>query len=234
MFLGCARAWHGSVDIYIEDIPVKVKVEDGPDVQQRGDFSSCSSEDDSDSAVEVKTNGDDFQTEISQMLAQTIVFSFLQRKQNCKALEHALIPSIAVNGKNVIVHLYDCENDVLLQSCPGELFGFDEDDNAKLSLPAVVLIWLTLNYKCFCTGVLESMKEYKATFFDLVGESLQIYQNEVQKPCTGWFGKTTWSDYFSELDDCENNLNKKIKFQYPGRATIEATKNEGAGPVSTS
>ena len=51
--------------------------------------------------------------EYEQALAQTIVFSLLQKKEHPE-FKHHMIPNIVISPKEVEVLLYDAENDILL------------------------------------------------------------------------------------------------------------------------
>lgn len=68
----------------------------------------------------------------------------------------------------MFICFYDSVNDVLLTTEKDlMLFQFHESDDPQHSLvvEAIVLLWLTLNYRLFGTGLGEAMKTYKAEFF---------------------------------------------------------------------
>ena len=75
------------------------------------------------------------------------------------------------------VCFYDCENDVLLECRPVNLF-----DGESLNPVAVLFLWLTLNYRLFSSGVTEKMKANKADFIKSLGDKAKIYIEDVDRP----------------------------------------------------
>ena len=117
-----------------------------------------------------------------QLLAQTIVFSFLQMKYNKIKLTHSLIPAVGISSKHLYINLYDCINDVFLQSDTGlEMFGVKDGDK-RMIVEIVVLLWLTLNYRYFCTGINEEMKKCKADFHKRLDDMITVYSDQVKRP----------------------------------------------------
>ena len=159
--------WHGCVDILLgphPDVAVYAKDSDdaiGTDVDGRL------------SSFEVKDNSD-LINDRSQIIAETIVFAFLQKKNN-PAFENYLIPTVAVSKKDVLFHFYDPEHDILLESPSFSIFGY----NGQLYFPTVLALWFTLNYKTFCTGITRGMKErnFTADFLSRVNDEIKtIYK----------------------------------------------------------
>lgn len=112
------------------------------------------------------------------MLAQTVTFSFLSFNCSNGALEPSLVPSIGITPEQLIVHMYDCVEDVLLCFCPLDIVS-----NKKLNIRAVLLLWLVLNYKLFCAEVPDKYKQYTSNFHQKLGpDFLKIYQTEVTRP----------------------------------------------------
>ena len=139
--------------------------------------------DDSVSSFDIKTNNnfDDADNQ-NQLLAQTIVFSFLQMKYNRLKLRHSLIPSIGIGTKHLCINLYDCINDVLLSSDTAlEMFG-ECGRKRKVLVEIVVLLWLTVNYRYFCTGITKEMQKFKADFHRRVDDMINVYFDEVKRP----------------------------------------------------
>ena len=135
------------------------------------------------SSVEVKSKENFLDADQNQLLAQTIVFSFLQMKYNKRKLTHSLIPAIGISTKHLYINLYDCINDVYLKSDALKMFGELHGKGKKHLLPEiVVLIWLTLNYRYLCTGITEEMKNCKADFHKLLDDMITIYSNKVKRP----------------------------------------------------
>ena len=79
--------------------------------------------------------------------------------------------------KKIIVCFYDSVNDVLLQSLPINIV-----EEKTVAVKAVLFLWLTLNYQFFCSGITDDMKSYKADFIEKLGNSLDIYLDEVTMP----------------------------------------------------
>ena len=168
--------------------PIAVYAHDSEDRDIDGSLSSFEVED-----------SEDLMIDRSQILAETIVFAFLQKKNN-PAFDNYLIPTVAISKKDVLFHFYDPEHDVLLES---PLFNIHAYDN-KLYYPTILALWFTLNYKTFCTGITRGMKErnFTADFLSKVSTEVKtIYQEDLQfgecgvglfklspfmpKPCSG-------------------------------------------------
>ena len=110
-----------------------------------------------------------------ELMAQTIVFSFLQEKYNRKKLKNFLVPGIGVDAKSLLFYFYDCENDLLMATpC---LKTFSSQVNEPLIVDHIVFLWLTLNYRYFCSGPDKIMKNYQAGF-----KHAEKYRKEVQMP----------------------------------------------------
>ena len=161
--------WLGRTDILIEDtLPVKVctDVDDFTDGQP--ETKSVSSTDIED---KFSINGQ------RQLLAQTIVFSFIQHKYNRQKMQNCLVPGIGIGTKNLLIYFYDSENDLLVGSTYLETFLSD-----YLAVENVVFLWLTLNYRHFCSGPDELMNKYPSGFVKLAGDHIEKYRNEVIIP----------------------------------------------------
>jgi hypothetical protein len=105
----------------------------------------------------------------AQLIAEAIVFSFLQKKRHSEQ-SNFLTPCIGT--------MYDSEHDVLLQS--SDIVVMSESCKNKFSVKAIFITWLVVNYKFLCTGLTVDMLPYKAQFFDNAKESLNVYQHELQ------------------------------------------------------
>ncbi|XP_045173068.2 uncharacterized protein LOC123534740 [Mercenaria mercenaria] len=160
---GLEAGWHGKADIIMQHVPITV-------IRERKQY--VTSEDLSSSSGEA--NESFSEKDLTQLRAQTILFSFLQHKLNKDLLKNCLIPGIGMNAKELVIFFYDCENDVLLSSKTLQLFRGKE-----LSLSVVLFLWLTLNYRHFCSGVAEGMKGFKSTFFSKAENYLKDYYSDV-------------------------------------------------------
>jgi hypothetical protein len=113
----------------------------------------------------------------AQLIAEAIVFSFLQKKRHPER-SNFLTPCIGITKKKMIITMYDSEHDVLLQS--SDIMLMSESCKNKFSVKAIFITWLVVNYKFLCTGLTVDMLPYKAQFFDNAKESLNVYQHELQ------------------------------------------------------
>ena len=150
------------------DVAVKVATEE-PDSPGAGN-----------SSVEMKTNSEKMVACQEQIRAETIVFSFLQKKK-CPELDNFLIPTISMSKTHVKFYLYDCENDIFLETPLLELFR----EKTLLRIETIITLWLVLNYKYCCSGVPEEImdSQFKADFFKHIGPDLQNYNSDVRAPC---------------------------------------------------
>ena len=89
-FSGCKKGWHGIVDIIIQDVPVTVFKDKKVKDQFEDEFEEVDNQ--SVSYVEVELADKFTRKDLSHIVAQTIVFSFLQRKLNRRNLKNYIIP----------------------------------------------------------------------------------------------------------------------------------------------
>nr|XP_022301396.1 uncharacterized protein LOC111109526 isoform X3 [Crassostrea virginica] len=118
--------------------------------------------------------------EYEQALAQTIVFSLLQKKEHPE-FKHHMIPNIVISPKEVEVLLYDAENDILL--CGNRFRLFVEKNSERLTLfdYSIVFLWMVLNYKIFCSfSKTETLKHYKSNFPIFAAGKWEIYKNDLK------------------------------------------------------
>lgn len=154
------EVWHGNLDVIVNsDLAV---VEPLDEDSENGS--------DGNSAVEhcLQRN--------HQIIAQTIVFSFFQKKRHPER-NNFLTPCISIRSTELRVMLYDSEHDVLLESSSVPLFN--NDSSLEFSLQAILVCWLTVNYKYFCSGLCEEYQQHKSNFFVHVKEKIQIYEEEL-------------------------------------------------------
>lgn len=157
---GNPEVWHGNIDIIINDDLAVEPLEETPSEQSP-----------------VKVNLKASLQKDPQIAAQTIVFSFLQKKRH-PYREHFLTPCIGVGRSELFIMLYDSEHDVLLESSTVPLF--ENDFSCEFSLCAILVCWLTVNYQYFCSGLDEKYKMLKSNFFDIVKEKITVYEEELQ------------------------------------------------------
>ena len=119
----------------------------------------------------------------SQVLAQTIVFSMLQKRRHPE-LKHFLIPSIIAKANTVKFFFYDGKNDLLLES---KRYNFLWPSTTSkmpggLVFETVIASWLVLNHKILCTGPYKECLELapKSRFREFAKPVLQIYDDDLQ------------------------------------------------------
>ena len=186
-YAGCVEAWHGKADILLEgfsSLPVgiiEVEDEQATDVDIEEEETAVER---SVSSIETKT-GSNCRKEEMKITAQTVVFSFLQRKMYKEFMKTCLAPGITIGRRNYRLFLYDSKNDVLVSNMSGAAL-FD-DSTKDLNCTVTVLLWMALNYEYLCSGMPEKTTKYemsdiKAGFFERVGDYLKIYQEKVTRP----------------------------------------------------
>lgn len=135
-----------------------------------------------DSTTEGKGDDKLSQNGEQQVMAQTIVFSFLKRKENFGKLSNFIVPGIGLCEESFIFYMYDCVEDVLLGTLPFNIFA--DCGPSVLDIQAVVVLWLLLNYNIFGNCVPDNLKQYKSEFCWKTGEKfLDMYMNKVKQPC---------------------------------------------------
>lgn len=157
------KVWHGNLDIIINNDLAVEPVENPP--ESPGGKSAVE--------VKVKTN----LQRNPQIIAQTIVFSFLQEKRHPER-ENFLTPCIGIGNSELIILFYDSEHDVLLESSSIPLF--ENQFSCKFSYSSILACWLAVNYKIFCSGLVEEVKICKSNFFSLASDKINIYKEELK------------------------------------------------------
>ncbi|XP_052078033.1 uncharacterized protein LOC127715972 [Mytilus californianus] len=163
---GWIDGWYGRSDILINNVSVHLAGAEDDNLKVGSSAVSLA-----ESSTDTKTSNHQ-----EQVLAQTIVFSFLKRKEYGDDLKHCLVPTIGISKKKIVIYFYDSEEDVLLGTTELDLFGYK-----SICYDTIVFLWLTLNYDIFCTGITDSMKNCKAKFFTKVGSFLENYRNDVTR-----------------------------------------------------
>ncbi|XP_062586345.1 uncharacterized protein LOC134247966 [Saccostrea cucullata] len=166
--IGNPNVWHGNVDIIIKSDIIIQNLEDEQDKSSKN------------SPAEVKSKSNPLSMN-PQLVAETIVFSFLQKKRHPE-LSNFLIPSIGISDNAMVLMFYDSEHDVLLESTPVPLYVESE---TRFSVEAIFLAWLAVNYQFLCTGLTEDMLQYKAGFFAQAETKINVYKNELKMPMVG-------------------------------------------------
>ncbi|XP_045169440.2 uncharacterized protein LOC123532141 [Mercenaria mercenaria] len=154
--MGHEAVWHGSVDILLGPVAV---VSSSADTSEE----AC---DESNSAFELERG--ELEESRSQIIAETIVFSFIQK---C-----GLVPTIGISKENLKIFMYDPQFDLLYES--SEIQLFEPLQGMEFNITTVVAMWLAINYSHFCTGVKHAHEEfgYTADFKLHMDRTFKIYQ----------------------------------------------------------
>ena len=125
------------------------------------------------SQVEVKSGG--LKSHLSQIVAQTIVFSFHQKKHF--PMLH-FVPFIAVSENAMQFHFYDSEKDLYFVTAELELF----DIYGSLHLNTVLITWLVLNHRLFMSEGTEEMKRGTKSFgfHSFAKDKLNLYRHDIE------------------------------------------------------
>ncbi|OWF51333.1 uncharacterized protein LOC110449324 [Mizuhopecten yessoensis] len=163
--VGEPAVWHGCLDIILghgEDcVPILIS---GDKEVRHGDKTS----------VEVMCKNLNYNEIKHPMIAQAIVFSFLQKKKYPDS-KNLFVPAIGVSAKEVIFFLYDCKEDVLMQSVK---MPWRSGKGVRYS--TLIAVWLVVNYKYLGSGLTGNLEHApKSNFFSLAGEVLNVYKNDL-------------------------------------------------------
>jgi hypothetical protein len=118
----------------------------------------------------------------SQAIAQTIVFSFLQRKRHRK-FSNFLIPNILISPHDFRIIMFDAVNDILICSVPLPIF--QPYPSSSLQIASIIILWMVLHYRMFCVGLdtsliietIGEMKKIQSHFKDRAKNKLDLYVN---------------------------------------------------------
>jgi hypothetical protein len=128
------------------------------------------------SPVEVKMKNNSLSRN-PQLVAETIVFSFLQKKKHPE-LSSFLIPCVGIASSAMLLMFYDSEHDVFLESSLVPLLSTTREN--MFSVEAILVTWLAVNYRFLCTGLTDEMLPLKAGFFEEAKDRKTIYENDLQ------------------------------------------------------
>ena len=113
---------------------------------------------------------------LEQTLAQTIVFSLLQ-KQKHPEFKNFLIPNILISPEEVQIVMYDAEYDVLLCSNIIKLF----EPAAHCLIPeTLIIIWMVLHYQKFCSGLVPMLHRYRSHLREQSEQTWEIYTQSLK------------------------------------------------------
>ncbi|XP_053402706.1 uncharacterized protein LOC128558006 [Mercenaria mercenaria] len=172
--------WHGSVDILMGRVTaITVKGEHS----NQGDDGD-DSEDYNDSIIEMNISvQEEFLTrpEEFQVIAEAIVFSLIQKRQN-EGSRYSFVPTVAIKNENVYLYMYDGKYDILLKTAAYPLFSSTVPP-PKLDTTTILALWFAINYKLFCTGITKEIKQQnsRANFLSSLNkEARNVYEKRLE------------------------------------------------------
>lgn len=164
--VGNSEVWHGNMDIIINDnLALHCELPEENSGSAIGN-----------SLIEKQKTS--VLSQNSQLIAKTIVFSFLQ-KQKHPECSNFLTPLIGVGLSEMTVMFYDAEHDVLLESTRVPLFDSSEEECRMFSLTAILISWLVVNYTYLSSGLIDTMQTYTADFFNHTRGKTEIYEQKL-------------------------------------------------------
>ncbi|XP_045166191.2 uncharacterized protein LOC123529741 [Mercenaria mercenaria] len=205
---GCVDGWHGEVDILTADRSVAVSVLDEKDDEIPTTVS--------DSSLDNSLFMDRLR---QQMLSETIVFSFLLFNETGGSLKNYLVPTVGISTEKLKIFFYDCVEDILLEACPTNLF-YTAPSDRQIHTRAVLMLWLTLNYEIFCTGVPDVLKRNKSDFFRKIGHEVhERYRNNVSRNFHGK-PKGSMNDVYTGGQNANHGILNEAELEKPTNKSI--------------
>ncbi|XP_065837266.1 uncharacterized protein [Oscarella lobularis] len=108
---------------------------------------------------------------VNQAVKQSIVFSTIHHNRHED--HQSLVPAILLDGRSVIVVMYDCVSDILLVSQNKiEIVG-----DSGMSGSAIALLWMVLHHQAF----LKERKKFKDTLKDASGRYCSGFQEACRR-----------------------------------------------------
>lgn len=155
---------------------------------------------------------------MNQAIAQTIAFSFIQRKERTKLF---FVPNILISPKEFRVIMYDADNDYLICSQPMCIFTKSET-KWILDKISIFFLWMVLHYDIFSGTVnLKTLFEnnvlaktlplpaLKAKFLVRAVGKEHVYRDELTF-CTEKIS-SSGQEYFPDKNSLENGENVLTK-----------------------
>ena len=206
-FVGNPKTWCGRFDILIgRDISPDV----GATVLHAELVDEMPSDEESlaEDLSQIEVKSDELQKYLSQLISETVVFSFYQKKQFPSL---SLVPSIGVSKSHIQFHFYDSEKDVYFISQEMPLFYKDR----SLHLTTVLAIWLVLNYRYFLSEATEEMtSEGKFGFHAQVSETLHLYKQKIELGMSSIKPQTFHLDVLEDNYEANNRVTQSIMTKY--------------------
>lgn len=151
---------------------------------------------------------------MDQSVAQTIVFSFLQRKELSNI---HFVPTIVIDPKEFRVIMYDSVNDILICSQPLPIFTASSTPKPGRSLDdsSIIILWMVLHYEMFLANIASiflkngtDIKLFQANFAKRAKSKLNVYVNELKFLEENL--KSTKKDYFPSLQNLQDSISEDV------------------------
>lgn len=124
------------------------------------------------------------------------MFSLVQKQRHPDFLNH-MVPNIVISPEKFEIMMYDADKDVLLCSNSIFLFNLDLPENRTLTNDAIVVLWMILHYRIFCSGFDKAKEDVlercKSNFKNLVESKWDIYSNSLKCCVSGFPSVKSWS-----------------------------------------
>lgn len=145
---------------------------------------------------------------MDQAIAQTIVFSFLQKGGS----PNIFIPNILISPKEFRVIMYNAEYDLLICSQPLNLFT-KQDSTGCLNFSSLLVLWMVLHYETFLEDVKQVVQEdciqhVKAEFNPKSNNN--VYWTKI-KSSVKRFPTPTNKGYFPDSESLASGINVSRK-----------------------
>lgn len=168
---------------------------------------------------------------MDQAIAQTVVFSFLQKGES----PNLFIPNILISPKEFRVIMYNAENDLLICSQPLNLFT-KQDSSDSLNFSSVLVLWMVLHYKTFLKDVKQVVQEecirhVKAEFNAETNNN--VYWTNI-KSSVNKFPTPTMKGYFPDSESLAKGKNVSFdvlvgQFEEMGLGNVPKSKTKSKG-----
>lgn len=141
---------------------------------------------------------------MDQAIAQTIVFSFLQKEGS----PNIFIPNILISPKEFRVIMYNAKDDLLICSQPLNLFT-KHDSTGCLDFSSLFVLWMVLHYETFLEDVKQVVQ--KVCIQDVKAEfnaktNTNIYWTDIESSVNK-FPTPTNKGYFPDLESLAKGEN---------------------------
>jgi hypothetical protein len=101
-----------------------------------------------------------------------------------------MVPNIVISPEKFEIMMYDADKDILLCSNSVSLFNLDVPENRTLTNEAVIVLWMVLHYRIFCSGFDTAsqavIENCESNFKNLVQRKWNIYSDSL-KCCVAGF-----------------------------------------------